>query len=114
MIEEIKLLLPLLEASQNGTVWLIASYLAIGILKLAMVLAFIGFIVSKLFKLISKSMGKTIQEMCMNKSKGDRIEFLMMAYTEGTSSIYSGDASRIIKALEKGLEKEEYDEVLEE
>ena len=93
MIEEIKLLLPLLENVADGSMWLVSAYLSYHFVVLFTWVGFLGFFVSKAASLIRGIQGDS-----------EKLREIMNATDSvyGNSYFDSGDVKKVLKQLKEG------------
>ena len=104
MIEEIKLLIPLLESTQEGTFWLIIIYFGITITEMFMVSGLVLYLIMKLYNLMIVGMGGNIGSMFIDNTDSELVTSLLKQYhTSGSNYIHPGEAKILQKVLQRGV-----------
>lgn len=67
MIEELKLLLPLIENITNGALWVVIGYFTLSFLKFGMGIAALVFIAIKIVDVITKLASQDLDDICIDQ-----------------------------------------------
>lgn len=101
MIEELKLLLPLIENVTNGALWVVMGYFTLSFLKFSIGIAAIIFIAIKLVDVITKLASQDLDDICIDSNTKQKvISFLKRNATTGNSKyIHTRDVVELEKKL---------------
>jgi len=105
MIEEIKLLLPLLESTQINSVWLISTYIAIQFIFKTMLLGTFVYLVNRIIAATVKAFEPSLEKLCVNERDATTVNVELARYRQNSGYLHADDCDNIVKALRKGLEE---------